>query len=155
MAARGSSGMSSHQHLADRVDVLRQQYAKIGGPGSGQWDRVLSIPVDRPVTLVNLFAFRESADYGAAPEAEVTGREAFDRYAAVSAPTLDRVGGRFIHVGSHQGNLVGDDETWDLVVIGEYPSLDALLALHEDPAYQRAYSHRVAACARQRVLVSA
>jgi uncharacterized protein (DUF1330 family) len=147
--------MSSHHDLAERVDILRQQYATIGGPGAGQWDRVLSIPADRPVTLVNLFAFRERADYGEAHGAAVTGREAFDRYAAVSAPTLDRVGGRFIHFGSHHGNLVGDDETWDLVVVGEYPSLDALLALHEDPVYQRAYSHRVAACARQRVLVSA
>ena len=147
--------MSSPQDVTDRVDLLRQSYAEIGGPASGQWERLLSIPADRPVTLVNLFAFRDIADYGDSPEPPVTGQDAFNRYAAVSAPALDGVGGRFVHFGSHRGTLVGDDETWDLVVVGEYPSLDALLALHEDPAYQDAYRHRVAACARQQVLISA
>lgn len=147
--------MSSQQDLATRVDRLRQSYADIGGPASGQWERTLSIPNDRPVSLVNLFAFRDVADYGDSREAPVTGRDAFNEYAAVSAPALDRVGGRFVHFGSHHGNLMGDDETWDLVVVGEYPSLDALLALHEDPVYRDAYRHRVAACARQRVLISA
>ena len=147
--------MSTRQELAARVDLLRQSYGEIGGPTAGQWDRLLSIPAEGPVTLVNLFSFRETADYPDAHEPAVTGREAFDRYAAVSAPALDSVGGRFVHVGSHQGNLVGDDETWDLVVVGEYPDLDALLRIHEDAAYRDAYRHRVAACAEQRVLISA
>ncbi|GAB3252483.1 DUF1330 domain-containing protein [Nocardioides dilutus] len=147
--------MTRQQVLAARVHRLGRLYAEIGGPTQDQWGHMLSIPSDRPVTLVNLFAFRGIADYGSVTDLAVTGREAFDSYAAVSAPALDRVGGRFVHFGSHQGNLVGDDETWDLVVVGEYPSLDALLALHEDPAYLDAYRHRVAACARQRVLISA
>lgn len=140
--------------LAARVDLLRQQYDGIGGPTPAQWDRLLAIPVDRPVSLVNLFAFREQADYGDADEQPASGREAFDRYAAVSAPALAGVGGRFVHFGTHLGNLVGSDESWDLVVVGEYPDLGALLALHEDPAYREAYRHRVAACSEQRVLIS-
>jgi len=144
-----------HRTLANRVDLLRQSYADIGGPAPEQWDHLLSIPVDRAVSLVNLFAFRATADYGDAAGSPVSGREAFDRYAAVSAPALDAVGGRFVHFGSHQGNLVGDEETWDLVVVGEYPNVEALVALHEDPAYRDAYRHRVAACAAQRVLISA
>ena len=147
--------VNSQQDLASRVDLLRQSYAEVGGPSPDQWAHILSIPADRPVSLVNLFAFRDVADYGDSSEAPVTGQEAFNRYAAVSAPTLDRVGGRFVHFGSHHGNLVGDDEAWDLVVVGEYPGVDALLALHEDPAYRDAYVHRVAACSRQRVLISA
>lgn len=140
--------------LAARVDLLRQQYDGIGGPTSAQWDRLLSVPADSPVSLVNLFAFRERADYGDAGEEPRSGREAFDLYAAASAPALAGVGGRFVHVGSHLGNLVGAEETWDLVVVGEYPDLEALVALHEDPAYRDAYRHRVAACAEQRVLIS-
>jgi len=147
--------MSREQQLAARVDLLRQSYREIGGPSPDQWDRLLTIPVDRPVSLVNLFSFRDVADYGSPREQPMTGRDAFDLYAAVSAPALDGVGGRFVHVGSHLGNLVGDDETWDLVVVGEYPSLDSLVALHEDPAYRDAYRHRIAACADQRVLISA
>jgi uncharacterized protein (DUF1330 family) len=147
--------MSNLQGVASRVDLLRQSYAEIGGPTPSQWERILSIPQDRPVALVNLFAFREVAEYGDVQESPTTGQDAFEKYAAVSAPTLDRVGGRFVHFGSHHGNLVGDDETWDLVVVGEYPNVDALLALYEDPAYRDAYRHRVAACAQQRVLISA
>lgn len=144
--------MSSHER---RVDALRRSYAEIGGPTPEQWDRLLSVPSDRPLSLVNLIAFREVADYGDTREQSISGSEAFGRYASVSMPALDAVGGRFVHFGSHAGNLVGPDETWDLVVVGEYPSLDALLALYEDPAYRDAYRHRVAACAEQRVLISA
>lgn len=147
--------MSTPHDVAARVDLLRRSYAGIGGPTPDQWERILRIPADRPVSLVNLFAFRDVADYGASGEVPVSGRDAFDRYAAVSAPTLDRVGGRFVHFGSHRGNLVGEEESWDLVVVGEYPDLDALLALHEDPAYRDAYRHRIAACRRQQVLISA
>jgi uncharacterized protein (DUF1330 family) len=147
--------MSSHPSLADRVDLLRQSYVDIGGPTPDQWSRLLSIPADSPVSLVNLFSFREIAEYdGDAREHAVQGREAFDRYAAVSAPALDAVGGRFVHFGSHHGNLVGDEESWDLVVVGEYPNVEALVALHENPAYRDAYRHRIAACAAQRVLIS-
>jgi uncharacterized protein (DUF1330 family) len=147
--------MSSQHDITSRVDLLRRSYGEIGGPTSDQWERLLSIPGDRPVTLVNLFAFRDMADYGDSPEPAVTGQDAFTKYAAVSGPALDRVGGRFVHFGSYRGTLVGDDEVWDLVVVGEYPRLDALLAIHEDPDYRDAYRHRVAACVRQRVLVSA
>lgn len=146
--------MSTARQLADRVDHLRQSYRDVGGPTPDQWQRLVELPADRPVSLINLFRFRDVADYGDPGEQSLTGRDAFNLYAAVSAPTLDSVGGRFVHFGSHLGTLVGDDETWDLVVVGEYPSLDALLALHEDPAYRDAYRHRSAACADQRVLIS-
>ncbi|HWJ67418.1 MAG TPA: DUF1330 domain-containing protein [Nocardioides sp.] len=145
----------SERDIVARVARLGLDYAGIGGPSADQWSRLLAVPTDRPVSLVNLFAFRELAAYDDPTAAPTTGRDAFDAYAAVSAPALDRVGGRFVHIGSHHGSLVGDEEAWDLVVVGEYPSVDALVALHEDPDYRAAYVHRVAACARQRVLISA
>ena len=77
--------MSSQPDVAMRVDQLRASYAGIGGPAAGQWDRLLAVPADRPLSLVNLFAFREVAAYEDPAEAAVTGRAAFDRYAAVSA----------------------------------------------------------------------
>lgn len=143
--------MTADQTVSARIDSLREAYASVGGPSPDQWDRLRSVPTEGPVTLVNLFAFREVADYA---DEQVSGQDAFGRYAAVSGPALVAVGGRFVHFGSHRGNLVGADETWDLVVVGEYPSLDALLALHENADYREAYRHRVAACADQRVLIS-
>lgn len=139
--------MSDTHDLARRIDGIRASY-------QGTWDHLRSIRPDRAVTLINLFAFRDVAEYDDTTAPPVSGRDAFDLYAAVSGPALEGVGGRFVHVGSHRGNVVGDDEKWDLVVIGEYPDLDALLRLHENPAYREAYRHRNAACARQRVLVS-
>lgn len=123
-------------------------------PTEAQWRALFARPFDQPITLVNCFALRDSADYGDA-EGPASGREAFDRYAAVSVPTLAKVGGRFLHVGPSAGTLVGEGEPWDLLAIGQYPNLEALLALYEDEAYRAAYRHRVAACARQQVLLSA
>ncbi len=139
-----------------RVRQLSESFADDGAPTADQWRRLQSTPTDRPVVLINLFSFRDQADYGDdASGPGGTGQDAFGRYSAVSAPALESVGGRFVHFGHHQTNLVGDDQTWDLVVIGEYPNLDALVALYEDPAYRDAYRHRVAACDRQLVMVSA
>lgn len=77
------------------------------------------------------------------------------RYAAVSGPTLEKVGGRFLLSGPFETTLIGDDEDWDLVAIGSYPSREALLALFDDGAYRDAWGHRVAAVERQRVVVAA
>jgi uncharacterized protein (DUF1330 family) len=49
---------------------------------------------------------------------------------------------------------MGDDEDWDLVAIASYPNRQALVALHEDAAYRDAWSHRVAAVERQRVVIA-
>lgn len=146
--------MSSERDLVARVDLLRRSYEVIGGPSKDHWERVLSLRVDQPLSLINLFAFRDVAEYGDPDEPEVPGRQAFDRYAAVSAPTLASVGGRFVHFGNYRGSLVGDQQPWDLIVIGEYPSVEALVALHENPDYRASYRHRVAACTRQQVLIS-
>ncbi|MEM7413112.1 MAG: DUF1330 domain-containing protein [Myxococcota bacterium] len=126
-------------------------------PSTAQWERLLARPEDAPVTLVNLFKMRETAHYpaedGHAEESPASGEAAFARYAQVSMPAMDRVGGRFLAVAPHQGGFLGDEEDWDLVAIGQYPTLHALIALYDDTAYQAAYRHRRAACARQRVFV--
>ena len=71
-------------------------------------------------------------------------------------PTMERVGGRFLHVGPFEGLFLGGGdvaEDWDLVAIGSYPDIAALLALYSDPGYRAAFPHRTAACARQKVVV--
>lgn len=121
-------------------------------PTAEQWRAVLEGPADRPIVLVNAFALRERASY---PDGEdISGRDAFSRYAAVSMPALQRAGGRFLHVGAPGTGFVGATDAWDMVAIGEYPNRAALLALFADPDYRQAYRHRVAACERQRVLAS-
>ncbi len=136
-----------------QAEKLADLYAQWGpglAPGAAQWARILSLPQSEPVTLVNLFKVRGQALY---PNKEFagTGEEAFQRYAAVSMPTMTRVGGEFLLVGAFHGSFIGADEDWDVVAIGRYPNLDALIALYEDKDYVECFLHRAAACERQKV----
>lgn len=127
-------------------------------PTVQQWQRIFALPADAPVTLVNFFKLNESAQYPegfAGMEINVTGQEAFDRYASVSIPTLDKVGGRFLHVGPFAGQFIGEEEDWDIIAIGAYPNRHALIALYSDEGYRNVFVHRSAACTRQRVLMAA
>lgn len=142
------------QIMAARAAELTQWYGAGTGPTAAQWQRVLDGPGGSPVTVINFFKLRPTARYATAGDA-VSGFEAMMRYAAVSGPTLEKVGGRFLLSGPFETTLIGDDEDWDLVAIGAYPTREALLALFDDEAYRGAWAHRVAAVERQRVVVAA
>ncbi len=127
-------------------------------PTAHQWQRILERPADSPVTLVNLFRLREQAEYP--PDCNVreegaSGQDAFDSYAAVSMPTMEKAGGRFLFVGPYEGMFLGEEEEWDLIAIGSYPNVESFLALYTDPRYREAFAHRSAACAGQKVMVCA
>lgn len=87
-------------------------------------------------------------------DTNVSGEEAFNRYASVSVPTLERVGGHFLHVGPFAGQFIGEDEDWDIIAIGSYPGRQALVDLYSDEGYRSVFVHRIAACARQKVLMA-
>jgi len=135
-----------------RAAELAAWYGEGTGPSAAQWHRVLSGSDGSPITLINLFKLRPIA---ATAEGQTSGMEAMARYAAVSGPTLEKVGGRFLLMGAFEATFMGDDEDWDLVVIVSYPDRAALLALCDDAAYREAWSHRAAAVERQRVLIAA
>ena len=122
------------------------------GPTAAQWRRVLSGPAGAPITLINFFKLRPIAR---SADGETSGMQAMMQYAAVSGPTLARVGGRFLLTGAFETTLMGEDEQWDLVAIATYPDRAALLALFDDDAYRAAWTHRVAAVERQRVIIAA
>lgn len=135
-----------------RVERLVEAYGGMMGEEVAAWRKVLNRPADRPVTLINFFKFRQAADYRGGEHPPASGQEAFGRYGAVSQPGLERVGGRFVMVAPFEAVFMGADEPWDLVVVGAYPSTLALLDLLEAEDYRAAFSHRMAACERQRVL---
>lgn len=140
------------------VDQFGHWYASAATgtcPSPDQWTRILARDPDRPFALMNFFKLREIARYE--PDQDdgvpVSGEEAFARYSAISIPTMDRVGGSFLLVGSFQGSFVGGDENWDLIAVGRYPNLEAFQGLYGDEAYQSVFHHRTAACERQKVLI--
>ena len=121
-------------------------------PTESQWSQLLQRPADQPITLINFFKLRANAEYSEG-QAAPTGQEAFSDYASVSMPAMEQAGGSFLYVGPYQGMFMGEDEDWDLIAIGSYPNLDALIALYSDETYRSAFHHRTAACERQKVLV--
>ncbi len=149
--------MRQDANVEDRVGALLACYGTGqdgASPTEPQWRRIVERDPDRPISLVNLFKLREEARYEPGSGLSGTGQEAFDRYAAVSAPALARAGGAFLMVAPFEGMFAGPSEDWDLVVVGSYPGTSALLALFEDEAYQQAYFHRTAACEAQRVMIA-
>ena len=107
-----------------------------------------------PLTVVNLFELNETARYPSGDQCP--GVEAMRRYGAASGPCLEAAGGRFLSQALPTGVVWGDDDgPWHLLVVASYPDAGAFWSLLADPDYRRAFAHRRAAVARQRVLVGA
>ncbi|CUH99636.1 DUF1330 domain-containing protein [Leisingera aquaemixtae] len=142
--------------LIDRIESILANWGAEGSgqPGEDAWKALAKCPNNQPVTLVNFFKMRDSALYPkdfAAAQSNISGQEAFQRYAAVSMPSLEKVGGKFLLVAPFGKTFIGTAEEWDLVAIGSYPNPSALLSLFELEAYREAYIHRIAACSDQKV----
>ena len=119
--------------------------------------RLAARRISGPVSMLNLLRFRDVADYtdhpDLAPDVPISGRDAYDRYAAHTAPLLADVGGDVVFIGDGGHWLIGpDDERWDLVMIVRYPTLDAFLAMTRNPAYLAGVGHRSAALEDSRLL---
>lgn len=143
----GQSGLQSTSPNADHPSANH--------PNANQWARIFEKPADSPVTLINFFKLRDFAEYPTdTSEADLglSGQEAFGLYAAVSIPTMERIGGKFLLVGPYEGTFIGTNEDWDLIAVGSYPNRQALLDLYSDPDYRAVFRHRTAACAKQKVI---
>ena len=107
--------------------------------------------------MLNLLRFRDTADYSGSPElkpeAPVSGEEAYVIYSASTVPLLEAVGGRVILMGSGGGFLIGpDEETWDRVLLVQYPDIQAFFSMTQNPEYLAGAGHRTAALADSRLL---
>jgi uncharacterized protein (DUF1330 family) len=104
----------------------------------------------QPMCMVNLLKFRDKATYADGSEPDLSGREAYARYAAGVAACLAAVGGTVRFSGTVTGLLLGEiEELWDMVAIAEYPSRKAMLAMVQSPEYQAITKHREAGLAGQ------
>ena len=147
---------TTQTNLTDRIETILAQWGHHahGLPSETTWTALAQIPADQPVTLVNFFKMRDTAVYPtdfADGADDISGNEAFQRYAAISMPSLSDVGGKFLMVAPFGNSFIGPAEDWDLVAIGSYPNVNALVSLFESETYRHAYAHRIAACADQKV----
>ena len=113
--------------------------------------------IDGPVVMLNLLRFRAKADYSAtpelAPEAPISGAEAFDLYIAHTLPFLRDSGGELTFVGEGGEYLIGpESERWDLAMLVRQNSIAAFMAFAENEAYLAGIGHRTAAIEDSRLL---
>lgn len=119
--------------------------------------RLFERNITGPVSMLNLLRFRDVADYSANPElapAEaITGREAYDRYAAHTTAFLTAAGGGVQFLGFGGANLIGPaEERWDLVMLVRYPDIHAFMSMAGNTEYLRGIGHRTAALEDSRLL---
>ncbi|MBA3050640.1 MAG: DUF1330 domain-containing protein [Alphaproteobacteria bacterium] len=114
------------------------------------------LPGDRPIAMINLIRFRETAAY---PDDHPdhararTGAQAYAAYGRAAAPPFARAGGRQVWLGRPELTLIGPaDEAWDLAFIAEYPGGEAFESMLRDPEYKAAVIHRQAAVADSRLI---
>lgn len=109
------------------------------------------------VVMLNLLRFRAVADYSAhpdlAPEAPISGAEAYDRYMAHTLPYLRDSGGELLFFGEGGTFLIGPtDERWDRVMLVRQSSVSAFMAFAANEAYLSGIGHRTAALEDSRLL---
>src|SRR5271169_2998057 len=75
----------------------------------------------RPVAMLNLLKFRDRAVYQDGRSDNISGREAYQRYAAAMTKIVEREGGRILFSGRIAGLVIGEvGDTWDVAAIMEY-----------------------------------
>ena len=97
------------------------------------------------IYMVNLLKYRESAQYPDGRDSELSGAEAYARYAAGVVDCLAMVGGSVVFSGNARRLVLGEVENlWDDVAIAMYPSRKAMLDMMMSPEYQAIVEHRSA-----------
>lgn len=87
-------------------------------------------PDESPVVMLNLLKFREQG-----------GAASYARYMKEASSLISAVGGRMIYLGKAK-ELINGDETWDVVLLVQYPSRKAFLKMANDPEYLKISKYR-------------
>jgi uncharacterized protein (DUF1330 family) len=108
-----------------------------------------------PITMVNLLKFRAKAEYKDGRPEEISGRDAYMRYASEMRKIVGSAGGRFVFAGQVTGLVIGEvEELWDVVAIVEYPSRAVFQRLLMSPEVQAIGVHREAGLAGQLLVLT-
>jgi hypothetical protein len=93
-------------------------------PTEEQITKLQSLPADEPIGALNLFRFNEQAQYQAddpeygTSEANVSGREAYERYGEMPGKTLAGLGGRVVFSTTIDQMMIGPfDSSWDMAAV--------------------------------------
>ena len=83
-----------------------------------------------PFVMLNLLKFKKDG-----------GRRAYFRYIAESGPFVEGVGAKVIYFGK-ANELLNGTESWDIVMLVQYPSRKAFLEMANNPDYIKVHQNR-------------
>src|SRR5271156_5504769 len=107
------------------------------------------------IAMLNLLKFREKAVYKHGRADNITGREAYQRYANAMTKIVEREGGRILFAGRIAGVVIGEVEgVWDVAAIMEYPSRAAFERIVTLPEVQEISVHREAGLEGQLLIMT-
>jgi uncharacterized protein (DUF1330 family) len=99
-----------------------------------------------PIQMLNLLKFRDKAVYEDGRDPDLSGRDAYLRYASAFNEIMTPLGVRILYSGELKGFLIGEGEgEWDAIALIQYPSTQVILDMWRNPDYQVAQLHRAAA----------
>ena len=91
---------------------------------------------EEPFIMLNLLKFKNQG-----------GREAYFSYIKESGPFVEGVGGKVLYFGKTK-ELLNGSETWDIVMLVQYPSRKAFLKMANNPDYLKVHHSREEALER-------
>ena len=95
-----------------------------------QFRELLKNPNDKPFVMLNLLKFKKDG-----------GRKSYARYVKEASRFVEGVGGKLL-LFSRPKELLTGTETWDLLMLVQYPSRKAFLAMANNPDYLKIHSFR-------------
>jgi uncharacterized protein (DUF1330 family) len=101
-----------------------------------QFRELASSTNEAPFVMLNLLKFKSRG-----------GPEAYSRYIEQSRPFVEGVGARVLYFGKTK-ELLNGTETWDIVMLVQYPSRKAFLEMANNPDYLKAHRFREEALER-------
>jgi len=108
-----------------------------------------------PIAMLNLLKFRKKALYKDGRADDISGLEAYQRYAAAMTRIVEREGGRILFTGRVAGLVIGEvGELWDIAAIMEYPSRAAFQRIATMPEVTAIGVHREAGLEGQLLIMT-
>jgi uncharacterized protein (DUF1330 family) len=109
----------------------------------------------KKIAMLNLLKFREKAVYKDGRADDISGREAYLRYADAMTKIVEREGGRILFTGRIAGVVIGEVEgVWDVAAIMEYPSRAAFQRIVTLPEVAEIGVHREAGLEGQLLIMT-
>jgi uncharacterized protein (DUF1330 family) len=120
------------------VDVENAVY-----PTHSRVEALMADTSDHPVVMLNLLKFRAKAVYPDGRPSDLTGRQAYDLYAAPMQKVIEDGGGRVLFGGDIASLVIGEvEDLWDTCVLVQYPSAAAFAAIVTSPEVAQIGVHR-------------